>query len=308
MHQIDISRMDLNLLVVFEALLEERHVGRTANRLHLSQSATSHALGRLRRLFNDPLFVRHPAGMEPTSRARELATPLAEALAQVRRVVSPPAPFDPATLVRSYTVATHDYATVVLLTKLMSELRREAPGVDLRCVGMWYPDLVAGFHRGTVDLACGAFPGFHMQRIERTPLFDDSFVGVIRADHPALTAGRVELDAFVATPHVLTSPGGEPNSPVDEALSARGLSRRIAMTVPNPLSVPLLVAGSDLIGVMPARLAATMAANHGVVAFDLPITIKAVTCDLLMPGALAGVAEVRWIEDVFRRSVAHATA
>lgn len=304
MHDIDITGVDLNLLVVFEALLAERHVGRAANRMHLSQSAASHALGRLRRLFNDPLFVRHPAGVEPTPRAKELARPLAEALAHVRRVVRPPEPFAPATLVRAYTVATHDYATVVLLTKLLPRLRREAPGVDLRCVGLSYEALVAGFDRGTVDLACGAFPGLHAQRIERTPLFEDRFVGVVRAGHPALSAGRVDLNAFVAFAHVLTSPDGQPRSLVDEALGALGRSRRVAMTVPNTLSVPSIVASSDLVGVIPGRLAATMAGGHGLVVFDLPVTTDVVTCDLLMPGALAGVAEVRWLASVFRRAAA----
>jgi DNA-binding transcriptional LysR family regulator len=304
MHQIDISRVDLNLLVVFEALMEERQVARAAKRMNLSQSATSHALGRLRRLFDDPLFVRHSTGIEPTPRARVLEGPLREALAQVRRVVSPAAAFDPAVLVRSYTVATHDYPVVVLLTKLMAQLRHEAPMVDLKCVSVSYDDVIAGLDRGTVHMACGAFLGLDVQRIQRTPLFEDQLVGVVRSGHPALKDGRMDENAFIAFPHVLTSPDGASHSPLDVGLSARGLSRRVAMSVPNALSVPSIVATSDLIGVLPKRLAATLAGGNGIVAFELPIATETVSCDLLMLGALANVAEARWIQNIFQRVAA----
>lgn len=304
MHQIDIPRVDLNLLVVFEALMEERQVGRAAKRMNLSQSATSHALGRLRQLFDDPLFVRHSTGIEPTARARELEGPLREALAQVRRVVSPAEAFHPAVLVRSYTVATHDYPIVVLLTKLMAQLRCEAPMVDLKCVGLSYDEVIAGLDRGTVHMACGAFLGLDVQRIERTPLFEDQLVGVVRSGHPALSHGQMDQNAFIAFPHVVTSPDGVSHSPLDIGLSARGLTRRVAMSVPNALSVPSIVATSDLIGVMPRRLAAILAGCNDIVAFDLPIAIDAVTCDLLMPKALANVAETRWIANIFQRVAA----
>src|SRR4051794_5197038 len=115
MHQIDLSRGDLNLLVVFETLFQERHVGRAARRMALSQSATSHALGRLRQLFEDPLFVRNPRGVEPTSRGRELAEPIARALAQIRSVMAPTEAFDPAKLRRTFRIAAHDYAIAVLI-------------------------------------------------------------------------------------------------------------------------------------------------------------------------------------------------
>jgi DNA-binding transcriptional LysR family regulator len=307
MQQIDITRIDLNLLVVFEALLDERHVGRAARRLCLSQSATSHALGRLRRQFGDPLFVRHHTGVEPTPRAKELAGLLADALAGIRRVVAPVEPFDPVKLVRTFTVATHDYVIAVLLTKVMALLRKEAPGVDFRCVGLTYDELGTGFDRGTVDMACGAFIGFDARRIDRLPLFDDRLVGVVRSGHPALKAGGMNLDAFVATPHVWTSGGGEARSPVDDALAAIGLSRRIAMTVPTSFAVPAIVAASDLVGVVPHRLV-DGANDHGLVAFELPIAIEPMTCDLLMPTALAGTEDARWMKALLVRAADHVPA
>src|SRR5688572_9671851 len=123
LNQTDLSRMDLNLLVLFEAVLEERHVGRAAERLNLSPSAISHGLGRLRRLLNDPLFVRTPKGVVPTDRASELAAPIADVLARIRRVVATAEPFDPATSTRRFTIGAPDGVSSVLLTGLLDGLR-----------------------------------------------------------------------------------------------------------------------------------------------------------------------------------------
>lgn len=303
MHHIDISKFDLNLLAVFEALLEERHVGRAAVRLRLSQSATSHALGRLRRLFDDPLFVRHVGGVEPTARARKLAAPLAEALAHVRRVVGP-VDFDPATLQRTFTVATHEYVVAVLMPSLTALLRGQAKGVDIRCIGLSYRDLATALARGDVDVACGAFPVVDARRVERMPLFTDSFVGVASVDHPGLIEGRASIEAFASSPHVWVSIGNEPYDPIADALALQGYERRIAVTVPTASSVPAIVALSDLIGVMPARLADLIARPIGLAVFDLPVATNPVSCDLLIPVASSGTPEAQWLHSVFVQAAA----
>lgn len=295
MHRIDISRIDLNLLVVLEVLLEERHVGRTAERLRLSQSATSHALGRLRQLFDDPLFVRHAAGVEPTQRARDIQADLSQALSHVRRVVGP-ARFDPKMLERTFTVATHEYVVAVLMPKVSTLLLSEAPGVDIRCVGLSYRELTSAFDRGEADFACGAFPGLDVKRLERTPLFADRFIGVVRAGHHALRNGRLDIEAFTELRHVWVSMGSEPYDPVAEAMADQGRRRRIAMTVPSALSVAPVVANSDLVGVMPTRLADSLSGLFQLAMFELPVAINAVTCDLLMPAALTATPEARWLK------------
>src|SRR5580765_4683689 len=127
--KIDLARADLNLLVLFEVVSQERHVGRAAARLNLSASAVSHGLGRLRQLLNDPLFLRTPKGVVPTARGIELAEPVAEILARVRRVVSTAEPFDPATSTRRFTVGAPDGISAVVLPLLLAELRQAAPGI-----------------------------------------------------------------------------------------------------------------------------------------------------------------------------------
>lgn len=117
---IDLSRADLNLLVLFEAVLEEHHVGRAADRLNLTPSAVSHGLGRLRWLLNDPLFLRTPKGVVPTARATELAAPIADILARVRSVMATAAPFNPSTAVRRFAIGAPDGVSAVILRPLLA--------------------------------------------------------------------------------------------------------------------------------------------------------------------------------------------
>src|SRR5262245_22260391 len=127
----DPSRADLNLLVLFDAVREERHVGRAAGRLNLTPSAVSHGLGRLRQLLNDPLFLRTPKGVVPTARATELAAPIADILAQVRSAISTAEPFDPMRSTRRFTLGAPDAAAAVFLPPFLAKLRRAAPGIDI---------------------------------------------------------------------------------------------------------------------------------------------------------------------------------
>src|SRR5262245_11410496 len=131
LNQIDLSRIDLNLFVVFEVVFEERHVGRAAERLSLTASAVSHGLGRLRRLLNDPLFLRTPKGVVPTSRATELAAPIAAILHQTRTVISIAEPFVPERSTRRFTIGAPDGVSAVILQPLLARLRRDAPGIDI---------------------------------------------------------------------------------------------------------------------------------------------------------------------------------
>lgn len=295
MHQIDLTRVDLNLLVVFEALMRERHVGRAAVRLSLSQSATSHALGRQRSLFGDPLFVRHPRGIEPTPRSRDLAPGVSIVLAQFRQILSSPQAFNPASLRRTFRVAAHDYPLAVLVPSLLAELRRQAPGVDLRCVSVHPSAVVDGLDRGELDFALGGFIEVKAERVARKLLFSDRFVGVARRGHPKLAAGKLPLEDFLDLPHVLMSADGQPRGDVDHELSVLGLERRIVVTVPNFLALPYLIEETEAIGVLPERLARRAAAASALVLFDLPLRVEPVTCSMLVLAPLVEQPEIIWL-------------
>lgn len=271
----NLASVDLNLLVTLEALLAERSVTRAARRLGLSQPALSHALGRLRDLFGDPLFVRRPGGIEPTDRALALGPPLALCLEAVRRTLEGPARFDPATAKRAFAVATADHGSFVLLPELWATLAVEAPNVDVRVRTVLNEDGRRMLGDGELDLLIGPYQdersGYYRQR-----LMHERFVCVLRKGHPALKGG-FDLDAWLAHPHLLVAPRGTPGSPVDTALAAVGRSRRVGLTVPQFLIAPHVVTGSDLIWTAPERMARAYVGLLPLVTRPVPVALEGFT-------------------------------
>jgi DNA-binding transcriptional LysR family regulator len=270
MHAVHIEAFDLNLLLAFDALWTERHVTRAARRIRLTQSAMSHALGRLRAQLDDPLFQPTPRGVTPTARAHALAPAIGEALAIVRRAVEEPARFSPAALERTFTVGTTDYGELVLLPRLFTRLQREAPRVRLvvrPADGTGARELLSGEH--DLVLGVGAPQG---NGLRGEMLFTDSFASLLRAGHPAARR-PLTLARFVELPHVLVSPQGRGDSAVDAALRERKLSRRLMLRVPHFLSAPLVIAESDAIITLPERVARAVAAQHRLVMKKPPLPL-----------------------------------
>ena len=177
--------IDLNLLRVFDTLYELSSVTRAADRMGLTQSAVSHALGRLRQAVGDPLFVRRSGGLQPTARAVEIAPGIREGLQQLRGALSP-APFDPATANRRFQVNAGSYFCTLLIPALMARLRRLAPGVSLS-VGALGPELLPSLDNGSIEIALGAF-GKVPPRLVRRSLFSEQMVWIARSGHPVLQA------------------------------------------------------------------------------------------------------------------------
>lgn len=253
----NLNRVDLNLLVAFDALLSEQSVTRAAERLGLSQPAMSSALGRLRRLVGDPILVRTATRMVPTQRAMELVGPVREILRQVEAALATPAPFDPASTKRRFRIATNDYVEVVLLPKLVRELARAAPGIDLdvRPLEPDFPD--EALQTGKLDLAIG-FAHSAPVELHSKILFKDRFICAVRADHPGV-GRRLTPQQYAVLPHVMVSPSGGVTGVVDSALSLHGLERRVAVTVPHFVVAPHVVAQSDCVVTLAERVARTFA-------------------------------------------------
>lgn len=280
LNQIDLSRADLNLLVLFEVVLDERHVGRAAERLNLSPSAVSHGLGRLRRLLNDPLFLRTPKGVVPTARATELAAPIADILARVRNVVAIAEPFDPATSTRRFTIGAPDGVSAVVLPPLLAGLQRLAPNIDISVRQLLPPQGVAAFGRAwqpaldelearAIDIAIVPLSETPARFAEQT-LYEEEFVIASRADHPYAKAPT--LDRFCEMRHLLVSLTGDAHGFVDDALAKRGLSRRIALTVPNFMMALAIIAETDLIAALPKQFVTRHAARFGVIGTKAPLS------------------------------------
>lgn len=287
------AAVDLNLLHAFEAMYEERSVTLAARRLGLGQPATSAALGRLRALFHDELFVRAGGAMRPTHKADEIAPGLLGALAQIRATLEAGVGFDPAVATRAFAVGGTDYTALVLLPPLVAHIRRAAPGVDLRAIGYEKGTVAEMLDRGEVDVALGVFPR-PPERAVVTRLFQERFVGLARAGHPAIVDGRVGLDDFAALPHALVTTRRDATGAMDEALAERGLKRRVALTLPHAMVLPAVLEGSDLVAALPSRLADRVL-TAGLQRFELPVATKPWTVSMLWPATARNDRAAAWL-------------
>jgi DNA-binding transcriptional LysR family regulator len=253
-----LSATDLNLLVALDALVAEGNVTRAAERVGLTQPAMSHALARLRKLFDDPLLVRSPQGMLPTARALELVVPIRRALGDIDGALRQQPAFDPREARRTFTLACVDFGSLVIVPPLLARLRAEAPGADLLVRQLRSDEIERQLAEGEVDLAVGVLYGEDEPWMVGQRLFTERFVCVVRADHPT-AKGPLSLAEFVALEHALISPRGRQGGFVDRALAKLGHQRRVALAIPHFLAAPIVVATSDLILTVPERIARAFA-------------------------------------------------
>ena len=263
--------IDLNLLVVFDAVMRERSVTRAGRLIGLSQPAMSHALNRLRHMLGDELFVRTPDGMAPTPRAESLAEPLRNALSEVQLALEPQA-FDPRDSDRRFAIGLNNFAAVVIAPLLVSAACGQAPAVrfDMRPSGNL--DIADCLDRGDIDLALGGqeSPG---ERFGGELLLEDPFVLVMRRGHPA---GRSEMtaEALAGLRYLEISSSGEDTGFLDRWLVARGLAREVVVRAPYLSARPIL-ADSDLVTVFSRRVAQVFVRNFPLElhepAFDSPM-------------------------------------
>ena len=269
----DLKRVDLNLLVAFEALMEGRSVTGAAARLGVSQPAMSSTLQRLRTLFGDQLFVRSGRGMLPTARAEALAAPIAEALARLRVALEPVGPFNARSSTRVFHVSGGDYAAMVILPRLAANVAEEAPSVDLRFRFVEKDQVYGLLDTGEIDLALRVFPEAP-KRLAMQALFEERFVCVADRNNPGL-AGGMTLAVFAALPHLLVTERGDAVGAVDEALGRQGLRRRIALTIPHVLVVPTVLPGSPMIATVGARVARGFSEPGHLVMHEPPVAMAA---------------------------------
>ncbi|WP_437678998.1 LysR family transcriptional regulator [Sorangium sp. So ce131] len=260
---------DLSLLLALDVLLRERHVTRAAKRLGITQSAASQRLARLREFFGDVLLAPGRPLLALTPRAQALADPLAQALASLRAAIQAGAPFDPSTSERRFVLLGNDLLEAAALPRLMAILAREAPRAAVR-VDRVDADFVKRLERGTAELAF--VPEFLVPpSLRQLRLPDEPFVTLMREGHPAASR-RLTLERYLELGHVLIAPHGMPGSLVDRALEVVGRRRRVVAQVQHFVTVPFLVAASDLVVTCPAAVAA-LAAPFGLRAARPPVEL-----------------------------------
>lgn len=294
-HMANIAALDLNLLVVLEALLAERSVTRAAQRIGLSQPAVSNALGRLRALLDDPLLVRTAAGMEPTPRALELAVPIQQALDVIRRALSASAAFDPERTAFTFRVRSADNLELSLLPRLLERLERRAPQVDI-VVSREGDTTEDDLRSGRLDLYLGNW--FNVPSgLKQHLLRHETFACIARKGHPRIKS-RLTLEAYGAAGHVVVETADRPGSVVDTVLSDHGLGRRVVLRTPHFLVAPVVVARTDLIATLPRGVVTSFAQFLPLSVFAPPLDAPGFPVSMVWHPRTHEQAPHRWLREL----------
>lgn len=313
--------LDLNLLRVFDVMLEEHSVTRTGARLGLTQSAVSHALNRLRYVLGDELFVRGPAGMQPTPRAVEMGPQVHAALNQLSAALRP-ADFDPATSERRFAVVAGAYASAILAPPLAGRLAETAPHCEL-LIAELANDVLERADARRIDFLVGSVL-VAPERFAHETLLTEELVWVVRKGHPVFQRNRIDLETLVSVPHVVivrSLPGlveagtGERRAFVsraswedagafDAALAASGLTRRVGVSVPDTYSALAVASRTDMATLIPRRLALLSAQGGRVQLIDPPYDSPTVDMSLLYLRERLAEPAIAWMRDLTREVAA----
>jgi DNA-binding transcriptional LysR family regulator len=299
LNAIDLSRLDLNLLVLFQVVLEEAHVGRAAARLGLTPSAVSHGLGRLRSLMGDPLFLRTPKGVVPSARAHELAAPVADILSRVSRVIASSTPFDPATSRRRFTIGAPDAVSAVILPALLADLQVSGPLIDVTLRHIFPQDALQDLEARVADVVITPLEEIPVRFASRV-IGEDDFVVAARVGHPFLK--RPTLDAYCQQQHVLASVSGDPKGFVDLALERQGRARRIAVVVPHFMLALSALADTNLVAALPRSLVNAQAARFGLASAELPLSLPPFAMRAVVPQVALMDTGLAWLVDRVQRA------
>jgi len=320
---VSFSTLDLNLLRVFDAVMEERSVLRASQKVCLSQSAVSHSLARLREMLDDELFIRTTAGMQPTARAMAMAGMVRDALKSLEAAIELPR-FEPATSTRKFTIAANDFTTMVLAPRLLHILKTDAPHVDLAIKPVTRIDLAEQIDLGRIDAAIGTFQA--PSRFKSGFLFEYDDVLIT---HASQRLGAITAEMLSEIPIIVVSFGGEQEGAVEGFISERGLARRsemydrasferamsatkqaprIAISLPHFLALPAFLDGSGMSAIVPRPLADAFSRTNPISIHELPYPTTRLEVRSLWHERNEGDAAQDWLHEVMRRATEHLRA
>ncbi len=296
-HAMDIRKVDLNLLVIFDAMARLRSVLRTAEAVGLSQPAASAALARLRALFDDPLFVRAGAEMRPTPRALELAPAVHRVVEAINTEILQQAGFDPARSERSFTILTPDIGEIAFLPGVLRRLRGEAPQVQLRTLSLPRQAAAEALETGAADLAVGFFPDLQKAGYFQQGLFKTSYTCITCARHPRAGA-RMGLKEFLAASHVVVRPEGREHL-LDHVLETKAQHRRIVLELSHFMSLLVILPGSDLVATVPDDIATAVGRHIALSRITLPFKPPVIHVQQYWHRRMQRDAAHMWLRGVF---------
>lgn len=297
-----LRNVDLNLLLIFDALMEERHVTRAGQRVGLTQPAMSNALGRLRHVLQDDVLVRTPAGMDPTPLACELWASIRQILRQTEQVLNHTTVFIPSASERTFRLRMSDIFLLLIMPAMAACVGKDAPQVRLDVVHLSPMQTVAALETDDIDMAVGT--GLVVpSTIDHAALLRDELVCLMRRDHPQAST-QLDMATFLNVHHVKIARSPLDNRFIDGQLADTGLARNIGLTVQDWLAVPHIVAGSDLLAVMPRSIAERYTETCPIVLAPVPFGQHHLTWSLYWHKRHTSDAGHRWLRDVIHNVTA----
>lgn len=291
----NLNGIDINLLVVLDAVLTERNFTKAGEAIGLTQSAVSGAVSKLRKVIGDPLLVRSGRTFELTDRARELQPTVSEAIAQVNHTFNLRPMFDSRTSERRFHITASDYALSVMTAPLLDVLAEEAPQVSVEFYALNSIDPVDLLRKDVVVAAANrSVPGKHQS------LFSDSFVCLVRHDHPRLKDGALTLDDLSEMPYLDVAFADDVTAVTSDAFSDAGIAPRIAMSVPGFLQIPFLLKGTDMYGMVPSRVAERWAARLGLIVAETPLSHRTLVEVVYWHPSKTDDPALRWLIGILR--------
>lgn len=289
----DLRDLDLNLLVVFHTVFQEKQISNAARQLKVTQSAVSNALARLRRSVGDDLFVRTTDGMQPTPYAEKMAVPVAAALLQLEHALRPQEGFQPQSSSRRFSIAMTDVGETYFMPKMVEACAEFAPFVHIASVRASAIDLRSEMEAGRVDLAIGPFDEIPSVLYQRR-LFRQSCVAMLRRGHP-LTGGSMTLERFRAAAQLIVSSMESPYDRINAALREAGIVTGSMFSVPHFAAVPYIISTTDLVATVPQKLAERTAAPFGLDVVDIPLLLEPLQTNMFWHRRYAQDEGIQWL-------------
>ena len=268
---LDPREIDLNLLVVFNEIFQEKQISSVAKRLNLSQPAVSNALARLRKTFNDALFVRTKEGMQATPFADRLAEPIRLALLGLTEAMNVQEQFNPANSVRHFNIALTDVAELYFMPRLIQHCQQQAPQIQISTLRTGGLDLTAELGLGKIDLAIGAFNEVSEALYHRR-LFKQNYVVMMRADHPCASK-KLTRKHMLSSGQLMVASQESPYDKINQQLDQAGILEQVKFSIPHFTAVPYIVSHSDLMVTVPQKLAESAALPFKLVHHKHPLKL-----------------------------------
>ncbi len=288
------ANTDLNLLVIFDAIMQEQSITLAAERMSMTQPSVSNAVSRMRHIWGDPLFVKHGRGIRPTPYAENLWLEINEPLHRIRSANSPEQ-FDPSNLKTTFRIALTDWMADIFWLPLRQIIERQAPGINIHAV----PYTVNGealLLNADVDLVLDYFEG-SSNKVQSQHLFDNHFVCAMRADHP-LAVSELDIHSFSQAEHLLFSLSGEASASVDHILAKQNITRRIAMTVNHCYHIPKLLEHTDMITTIPLPLVLESVEQQRLIIKKLPFELPPAPISMTWHTRQHRNAQSKWLREI----------